>query len=71
MTLRSSAIVSASRQADAVARSPAAIVIAERLIETHVVADAGTAIVAAATHHAAGNRYERYQDQCAQRPTIH
>jgi hypothetical protein len=71
MALRSAAIVSASRQADAVARSPAAIVIAKRLIETHIVADAGTAIVAATTHHAASQRSERCQDQCAPRPTIH
>jgi hypothetical protein len=71
-TVRSStAIVSASWQADSVAGSPAAIVIAKRLIEAHIVADAGATIVAATAHHAAGNSYERCQYQAAQRPTVH
>jgi hypothetical protein len=66
----STTIVTASWQADSVAGSPAAIVIAKRLIEAHIVADAGATIVAAAGH-AADKRCERYQDQCAPRPTIH
>jgi hypothetical protein len=63
-------IIAASRQTNIVTRAPAAIVIAERLIEAYMLSDAGAAIVAAADY-APGNRREPCHDQHAHRPTTH
>jgi hypothetical protein len=63
-------IIATPRQTDPVAGAPAAIVIAERLIETYVVAD-GSAAIVAATDYASGNRRERCHDQYANSARLH
>src|SRR5580704_16183898 len=64
MEIRSSAVIAATRQSDPIAWAPAAIVIAERLIEAYIVADADAAIVTAAGY-ASGNRRKPCHDQYA------
>jgi hypothetical protein len=70
MEIRPSTVIAAPRQTDPIAGAPAAIVIAERLIEAYIVSDADAAIVAAIGY-APGNRRERCYDQYAHRLTLH
>jgi hypothetical protein len=62
--IRSPSVEAASRRADSVARSPAAIVIATDVVEVHAVADIDSTVIAAASH-AARNSRDQQRDQSA------
>ncbi len=70
------AVEAAARGADSIAWSPAAVLVPEWLIESYVIADIDSAIVAAVSHaagnyHAPGNCRKHDYHQCAHRTLLH